>query len=181
VPAPVQVAQQVNTLRATGGALANEVSTLQWQNGDPAALRARGRGPGLRHARLARTPPAPPPRLDAYAQSLRDRAKAPPPIGRTPSAPDRPNSRQTQVSLARTLESGDHRSSRRHAMADTAPFDTRRPRLAAPGDTTEIPFSSLAADAVRVTEAAAVASFAQIGRGDEMQADQLAVDAMRTA
>lgn len=65
-------------------------------------------------------------------------------------------------------------------MADTAPFDTRPLDRRRPVTTTEIPFSSLAADAVRVTEAAAVAAFAQIGRGDEMQADQLAVDAMRT-
>ena len=41
--------------------------------------------------------------------------------------------------------------------------------------------STLAADAVRVTELAAIASYAQIGRGDEKAADQLAVDAMRTA
>jgi len=49
-------------------------------------------------------------------------------------------------------------------MADTAPYA-----------------STLAADAARVTELAAIASYAQIGRGDEKQADQLAVDAMRTA
>lgn len=41
--------------------------------------------------------------------------------------------------------------------------------------------STLAADAARVTELAAIASYAQIGRGDEKAADQLAVDAMRTA
>jgi fructose-1,6-bisphosphatase II / sedoheptulose-1,7-bisphosphatase len=49
-------------------------------------------------------------------------------------------------------------------MADTAPYA-----------------STLAADAARVTELAAIASYAQIGRGDEKAADQLAVDAMRTA
>ena len=49
-------------------------------------------------------------------------------------------------------------------MAATAPYAT-----------------TLAADAARVTELAAIASYAQIGRGDEKQADQLAVDAMRTA
>ena len=49
-------------------------------------------------------------------------------------------------------------------MADTAPFA-----------------STLAADAAMVTELAAIASWAQIGRGDEKHADQLAVDAMRTA
>ena len=44
------------------------------------------------------------------------------------------------------------------------------------------PFSAtLAADAAMVTELAAIASWAQIGRGDEKHADQLAVDAMRTA
>ncbi|MBA4803150.1 MAG: class II fructose-bisphosphatase [Brevundimonas sp.] len=41
--------------------------------------------------------------------------------------------------------------------------------------------STLAADAARVTELAAVAAFAQVGRGDEKHADQVAVDAMRTA
>jgi fructose-1,6-bisphosphatase II / sedoheptulose-1,7-bisphosphatase len=36
-------------------------------------------------------------------------------------------------------------------------------------------------DAVRVTEAAAIASWTEVGRGDEKAADQAAVDAMRTA
>jgi fructose-1,6-bisphosphatase II / sedoheptulose-1,7-bisphosphatase len=39
----------------------------------------------------------------------------------------------------------------------------------------------LALEAVRVTEAAAIASARQIGRGDERAADQAAVDAMRAA
>ena len=39
----------------------------------------------------------------------------------------------------------------------------------------------LVLDAVRVTEAAAIASWAMVGRGDEMAADQAAVDAMRNA
>jgi fructose-1,6-bisphosphatase II / sedoheptulose-1,7-bisphosphatase len=44
------------------------------------------------------------------------------------------------------------------------------------------PFLSiLASSAARVTELAAIASWAQIGRGNEKAADQLAVDAMRTA
>jgi fructose-1,6-bisphosphatase II / sedoheptulose-1,7-bisphosphatase len=49
-------------------------------------------------------------------------------------------------------------------MAETAPYA-----------------STLAADAARVTELAAIAAFAQVGRGDEKRADQVAVDAMRTA
>jgi fructose-1,6-bisphosphatase II / sedoheptulose-1,7-bisphosphatase len=40
---------------------------------------------------------------------------------------------------------------------------------------------SLVLDAVRVTEAAALAAYALVGRGDEKAADQAAVDAMRTA
>src|SRR3954471_24165985 len=40
---------------------------------------------------------------------------------------------------------------------------------------------SLVLEAVRVTEAAAVAAFELVGRGDERAADQVAVDAMRTA
>src|SRR6202023_3411934 len=40
---------------------------------------------------------------------------------------------------------------------------------------------SLVLEAVRVTEAAAIAAWSLVGRGDEMAADQAAVDAMRTA
>jgi fructose-1,6-bisphosphatase II / sedoheptulose-1,7-bisphosphatase len=39
----------------------------------------------------------------------------------------------------------------------------------------------LAMDAARVTEAAAIAAAAEVGRGNEKHADQVAVDAMRTA
>src|SRR3954469_13545815 len=40
---------------------------------------------------------------------------------------------------------------------------------------------ALVLDAVRVTEAAAIASWTKVGRGDEKAADQAAVDAMRQA
>ena len=40
---------------------------------------------------------------------------------------------------------------------------------------------NLALEVVRVTEAAALAATAQMGRGDEKAADQVAVDAMREA
>src|SRR3954454_20174369 len=40
---------------------------------------------------------------------------------------------------------------------------------------------SLLLDAVRVTESAAIAAWTLVGRGDEVAADQAAVDAMRTA
>jgi fructose-1,6-bisphosphatase II / sedoheptulose-1,7-bisphosphatase len=41
--------------------------------------------------------------------------------------------------------------------------------------------SGLVLDSVRVTEAAAIAAWKLVGRGDEMAADQVAVDAMRNA
>ncbi|HEX8471636.1 MAG TPA: hypothetical protein VF633_11020 [Brevundimonas sp.] len=81
VPQPAEIAQQVNTLRATGGALAGEVSALQWQNADSAAFEREVA------ARVAATPIAPATaqtaaEIEAYAQTLRNRAKAPPPISR---------------------------------------------------------------------------------------------------
>ena len=45
----------------------------------------------------------------------------------------------------------------------------------------EILDRGLVMDAVRVTEIAAIAAWKLVGRGDEMAADQAAVDAMRTA
>ena len=47
--------------------------------------------------------------------------------------------------------------------------------------TSEVLDRSLVLDAVRVTEIAAIAAWALVGRGDEKAADQAAVDAMRTA
>jgi fructose-1,6-bisphosphatase II / sedoheptulose-1,7-bisphosphatase len=46
---------------------------------------------------------------------------------------------------------------------------------------TQVLDRSLVMEAVRVSEAAAIAAWALVGRGDEMAADQAAVDAMRTA
>src|SRR6201999_186779 len=46
---------------------------------------------------------------------------------------------------------------------------------------TQVLDRSLVLDAVRVTEAAAIAAWKLAGRGDEKAADQVAVDAMRTA
>ena len=47
--------------------------------------------------------------------------------------------------------------------------------------TAEILDRSLVLDAVRVSEAAAIAAWSMVGRGDEQAADQAAVDAMRSA
>src|ERR1700729_4037126 len=51
----------------------------------------------------------------------------------------------------------------------------RPPTIAQPLD------RAFALEAVRITEAAAIAAAAQIGRGDEHAADQAAVEAMRAA
>src|SRR6478735_4004022 len=53
--------------------------------------------------------------------------------------------------------------------------ETRPPAQGKPLD------RAFALEAVRVTEAAAIAAFAQIGRGNEHDADQAAVEAMRAA
>ena len=80
-PEPVQVAARVNTLRATGGALAGEVERLQWTLGDPAAFEREVA------ARINASQPSPESiqttaDIEARAAALRERAKAPPPIDR---------------------------------------------------------------------------------------------------
>jgi len=68
-------------------------------------------------------------------------------------------------------------------MAELAELAPTRPVTppGKPGSRTDAIVSGLAWEAARITELAAIASWAQIGRGDERSADQLAVDAMRTA
>lgn len=78
-PEPVHVAARVNTLRATGGALAGEVERLEWTLGDPAAYEREVA------ARINATQASPEAiqttaDIEARAAALRDRAKAPPPI-----------------------------------------------------------------------------------------------------
>lgn len=80
-PEPVQVAARVNTLRATGGALAGEVERLEWTLGDAEAFQRDVA------ARIAATPVSPEAvqtteDIEARAAALRARATAPPPIDR---------------------------------------------------------------------------------------------------
>lgn len=80
-PEPVQVAARVNTLRATGGALAGEIERLEWTLGDPAAFErdvAARVDATEASAASVETSEA----IDARAAALRERAKAPPPIDR---------------------------------------------------------------------------------------------------
>ncbi len=83
LPTTVEVASRVNTVRATGGALAGEVSRIDWTLTDPEAF-ARDM-----EARVAAAQPAPATvqtqaEIEALAERLRRRAAPPPPITRPP-------------------------------------------------------------------------------------------------
>ena len=82
MPEPVEIAAQVSTLRVTGGALAGEVSRIDWQTtGDPAEFAAAVR------ARIDSVPVAPVTQetlaeIEAFVRRTRERGRAPPPIER---------------------------------------------------------------------------------------------------
>jgi hypothetical protein len=83
LPPATQVAAQVQTLQGQGGALGGEVARIEWTLGDAEVLAAQTR------AQVGAVPVSPDAartqaEIDAFAQSLRDRAKAPPPIDRRP-------------------------------------------------------------------------------------------------
>lgn len=80
--APTQIAEQVNRLEQTGGALAGEVSRIDWQtSGDPDVF-ARDV-----QSRVAATPVAPATQetqaeIEEFARRTRERGRAPPPVDR---------------------------------------------------------------------------------------------------
>lgn len=82
LPEPLAIAARVNTLRVTGGALAGEVSRIDWQtSGDPAAFAAEAQ------ARVDSVPVAPVTAetlagMEAHLRRARERGRAPPPIQR---------------------------------------------------------------------------------------------------
>ncbi len=82
LPEPVAIAAQVSTLRITGGALAGEVSRIDWQNtGDPAEFAAAVQ------ARIDSVPVAPVTQetlaeIEDFARRTRERGRAPPPVDR---------------------------------------------------------------------------------------------------
>lgn len=83
LPATDQVASQVQALAAQGGALGGEVSRIDWTLGSAEALAAETR------AQVDAVPVSPDAartqaEIDAFAQGLRDRAKAPQPVDRRP-------------------------------------------------------------------------------------------------
>jgi hypothetical protein len=83
LPSPTQIAANVRSLEGKGAALGGEVSRIDWTLDDAEALAARTR------AQVGAVPTSPDSLqtaddIEALAQSLRDRAKAPPPIDRRP-------------------------------------------------------------------------------------------------
>ena len=81
-PEPTQVAVQVNTLRVSAGALAGEVSRIDWQTEADAAALAQ-----IVRDRVAGTPVAPAAaetqaEILARLQAARERGRAPPPVDR---------------------------------------------------------------------------------------------------
>ena len=83
LPDPAQVAANVDRLDTQAGTLGGEVARIDWTLENAEALAAETR------ARVGETPVSPDSartaaEIDALAQDLRDRAKAPPPIDRRP-------------------------------------------------------------------------------------------------
>ena len=83
LPAPGQIAANVQALDGQGRALGGEVARIEWTLADAEAMAAEVR------AQTEAAPVSPDSartaaEIDAFAQSLRDRAKAPPPIDRRP-------------------------------------------------------------------------------------------------
>jgi len=81
LPEPAQIAANVQALEADNTALGGEVARIQWTLGDAETLAAETR------AQVGAVPVSPDSartaaEIDAFAQALRERAKAPPPIDR---------------------------------------------------------------------------------------------------
>ena len=83
VPEPASIAGQVGTLQASDRRLREDVAEIDWALGDPAAFERDVRT-RLSQIRLSTEAPPSDAEIEALAERLRLRAKAPPPIGRTP-------------------------------------------------------------------------------------------------
>ena len=82
LPEPVAIASQVNTLRVTGGALAGEVSRIDWQTtGDPAEFAAgvQARVDSVEVAPVTAETLA---EIEEFVRRTRERGRAPPPVDR---------------------------------------------------------------------------------------------------
>jgi hypothetical protein len=81
-PEPLRIAAQVNTLKATGGALAGEVARIEWTlTDDPGTFAAavRARVDAVEVAPVTADTQA---ELAAFLAAARERGRAPPPVDR---------------------------------------------------------------------------------------------------
>lgn len=81
LPQPMELASRVNTLKVSGAALDGEASRLEWMLSDPADFAAQV------NARIDATPVSPESaktleEIEAFAERLRQRSTAPPPVPR---------------------------------------------------------------------------------------------------
>lgn len=82
LPQPAQVAANVQALNAESGALANQVAKIDWTlTGDPATF-AESIQRRFDPAKMAPIGAQTPEEVEAFAEALRRRAAAPPPIDR---------------------------------------------------------------------------------------------------
>jgi len=82
LPEPIVIASQVNTLRVTGGALAGEVSRIDWQTtGDPAVFAAEIQT-RLDSVEVAPVTAETVAEIDEFVRRTRERGRAPPPVDR---------------------------------------------------------------------------------------------------
>jgi hypothetical protein len=82
MPEPITIAAEVNTLRVTGGAMAGEVSRIDWQTtGDPAAFAAamQARIDSIQVSPVTQESLA---EIDEFVRRTRERGRAPPPVDR---------------------------------------------------------------------------------------------------
>lgn len=82
LPEPIVIASQVNTLRVTSGALAGEVSRIDWQTtGDPAVFAAEIQT-RLDSVEVAPVTAETVAEIDEFVRRTRERGRAPPPVDR---------------------------------------------------------------------------------------------------
>lgn len=82
LPAPMAIAARVNTLRIGGGALAGEVSRIDWQNSDDPVAFAADVQARIDSISVAPATAETLAEMEAYLRRARDRGRAPPPIQR---------------------------------------------------------------------------------------------------
>ncbi len=83
-PTPVEVAGRVQGLTGAGSSLQSEAERIEWTLGDPAAL-ASEIGARVDSQQISPVTAETQAEVEAFAEEVRRRAEAPPPIDRTPA------------------------------------------------------------------------------------------------